>query len=364
MKRTLFLALPALTLAVALAIPAESYAQFGRGGRGGGWGGGRSGFGVSVGNGGVSFGTGGYGYGYPGYGYGGWGSGYGYGYPGYGYGGNGISIGLGNRGYGYGSGYYSSPGYYSSSPGFYSSSPGYYVDSGYSSSTLASGDVNSGYQSFYPPADQGYQSVQQGSYQQQGQQQRDPNRAYIHVMVPPQAEVMFEGTPTQQRGPNRMFQTPPLEQGHNYSYTITARWQDQNGREMTRTRKVSLQPGQTQNVSFMQQGQGNDQGDQQFQPGQRRFDDDQQFQNNRNNLDVNNPQRSNVNPNLDLNNNRNNLDLNNNRNNTNPGLNPNPGSTTNPPRPNTSPGLNPNPGSTTNPGSTNPQRQSSQPAPE
>lgn len=249
MKRKLFLLAIPVALAALLAAPAISEAQR---------------FGLGVGRGGVSFGSG------PGWG--GYGSGYGWGGPAYGGGGHGYGwgntygglgwgsgYGLGGHGYGLGSGYYS-PGYYGSgyghlAPGYYSSAPSYYSGSG----QVAGGIQQTGYQSFYPP-----------SGDMMGQQ--DPSRAYVHVMVPANAEVLFENTPTQQRGPERMFVTPQLEQGHRYSYTITARWQDQNGKTVNRTKTVSLEPGRTVHAQFIEPG------DQQFQQPGQRYDGDQQFQ--------------------------------------------------------------------------------------
>ncbi len=226
-RRIARLALPALAVAALLLAASPSFAQF-RGNRGGfgGWGLGGSNWGGSN-WGGSNWGGGFYG---PGYGYG---SGY-YGQP----------------GYGWGSGYYGHPGTfmtpgYSAQPYVYGA-PGY--DQGYSTVM-----PSAGYQSFYPPG---------GTFQ--GQAPQDNSRAYIHVRVPANAQVMFDGTPTQQTGTDRTFQTPPLQVNQNYTYEISASWMD-NGQQRKQTRTVHMTPGQTVNVDFMSP-QGNQSQFQQKQP--------------------------------------------------------------------------------------------------
>ncbi len=239
MKRRLTMfALPALALAVVLFSAGPSYAQ--RHSHGGSWGGGHGGWGrggyggYGHGYGGYGRGYGGYGRGYGGLGYGGLGFyGLGYGLGGYGLGGYGLGYGRGwgYGGYGYGGyggyGYpsnYSAPMYYDNT---YVYQPPVYVDGGV---------VPSSYQSLYPP---------NGT----AQAPTDPNRAYIRVHVPADAQVYFENTATTQSGPDRLFSTPPLDPNQNYSYQISARWM-QNGREVRQDRTVQLTPGHTVDVNF------------------------------------------------------------------------------------------------------------------
>ena len=247
MRRTLLCALPALALTCLALFPADSFAQR----RGGGGGSFNSGF-----NRGFSNALGG-GYGYSGYGYGGYGGfnnslgyslGYGlgsntFGYGGYGPGGIGYGRGYGGYGMGYGSGYYSSgwsPGYSSWGSGSY---PGGYANSypsdNYSimPSESIAGATGTGYQSFYPPSNAG--------------QFNDGTRAMIRVRVPADAQVMFEGTPTTQTGPERVFVTPPLEGNGNYTYKVTARWRDQSGQDVTRSETVRFSAGRTVDVDLM-----------------------------------------------------------------------------------------------------------------
>jgi len=242
MRRLLLCALPALALTCLALFPADSFAQR----RGGG--GFSSGF-----NRGINNALGG-GYGYGGYGYGGYGGfnnslgynlGYGLGantlgYGGYGPGGIGYGQGYG----GYGSGY----GGWGTGYGGWGSSPGYYSGGGYANSYPSNnystmpadsiaGATGTGYQSFYPPGNAG--------------QFNDGTRAMIRVHVPPDAQVMFEGTPTSQMGPERVFVTPPLEGNGNYSYKVSARWRDPSGKEVTRNETVRFSAGRTVDVNFM-----------------------------------------------------------------------------------------------------------------
>jgi len=210
-------------LSIAGLFLGENVAQAQRGGgfRGGSFGGFRGGYGGGYG-----------GYGHGGYGYGGYGYG-GYGLGGYGLGGYGLG---GYRGgwyspyrYGYGSGYGSGYGYgsydgysgYSSYPSYsYSYAPDYYPSTSF----------------YYDPA---LQTTNDGT-------------ARIRVILPdPSARVMFDGHATQQVGPDRIFQTPPLSNSATNSYRIRATWM-QDGREMSRERVVNVIPGQMSVVDFNQ----------------------------------------------------------------------------------------------------------------
>jgi uncharacterized protein (TIGR03000 family) len=234
--------LPSLALLAVFAIPTESFAQVRIGGGG-----------ISIGSSG--YGRGGYGYGNPGFGYGGpgygrgfgYGSGYGYGSPGVTFGRSGVSFGLGS-GYGYdgyprhnyGSGYrynYNNfyPGYTPSYSGDYYGYPSPVIGAGYQQGVIVGGTTPGGYQSFYPAGVAGPQN--------------DGSRATIRVNVPPDAQVLFNGSPTNQTGPQRTFVSPPLDQNNNYSYEVSARWTE-NGREVNRSRTVRFQPGQTVDVDL------------------------------------------------------------------------------------------------------------------
>jgi len=199
-KRFTLTALLGATVLLMYVETAQAQFYGGRGGRRGG-----TSFGFSTPYFSGYYGRGGYGRGY--------GGGYGYGYGYYG------------RPYGYG-GYYGAPYYSYGSPyysdgGYYSSGPGYVVESQPGAT-----------QSFYAGP------------------QPEPNRAHIRVIVPdPEAKVWFENTATQQRGSDRLFESPQLDEGKEYTYTIRAKW-DQDGRDMTRERRVTVRAGETATVNF------------------------------------------------------------------------------------------------------------------
>jgi uncharacterized protein (TIGR03000 family) len=212
-RRTL-IALCAVAVSALLLLPDVSSAQFfGRGGRGYG--------------------------GYRGWGgaYGGWGN-YGYGNPYY-------------TGYGY-----SSPGYWSS-PYYGGTWGGTYVTPGnwnynpqpynYSTPTFNGGYSNTvSTQSAYPPDGR-------------SQMPAERNRALIDVHVPPNAQVSFDGSPTQQQGAERHFMTPPLDPNSQYTYNVTAKWMDQTGKERRDSRTVRLTPGQRTEVNFLTPQNNSDQ---------------------------------------------------------------------------------------------------------
>jgi uncharacterized protein (TIGR03000 family) len=74
--------------------------------------------------------------------------------------------------------------------------------------------------------------------------------AYVHVRVsPPHAEISFEGSKTAQIGSSRLYVSPPLVQGENYTYTIRVSWKE-NGGQVTQTRKVPVRAGDRLSVVF------------------------------------------------------------------------------------------------------------------
>jgi uncharacterized protein (TIGR03000 family) len=140
----------------------------------------------------------GYGYGLGGYGLGG------YGYPGFGgYYGRGL----------YGRGYYNG-GYYDR--GYYD--PGAYQYSEPYSSVVPAAPAN--------------------------------DVAMIEVIVPdPDARVWVQDRETTSRGYERTYNSPPLEPGYEYTYTVRAVWRE-NGETMTAERRVPVDPGSRVTVDF------------------------------------------------------------------------------------------------------------------
>jgi uncharacterized protein (TIGR03000 family) len=75
------------------------------------------------------------------------------------------------------------------------------------------------------------------------------SRAYINVTAPVDAEVWFDGVPTNSTGAIRQFDSPPLSPGRRYTYDVRARW-DQNGQEMTQTQHVVVTAGSRVSIKF------------------------------------------------------------------------------------------------------------------
>jgi len=162
-------------------------------------------------------GRGGRAFGYGPSSYGGYGGYSGYGsYPGgYGYGNYGYSPyssgnwGSGWNNYGYGPGYSNWNQNYTWGQNTWNGQP--YANYNYNTPGYSSSGA--------PVTYDGYGAQQGASFS--GQQQGN-NEAMLHVMVPaPDARVTLDGHETQQRGMERTFLTPPLQEG-NYTYKIRA----------------------------------------------------------------------------------------------------------------------------------------------
>jgi uncharacterized protein (TIGR03000 family) len=69
------------------------------------------------------------------------------------------------------------------------------------------------------------------------------DKAVLVVRLPADATLTVDGNPTRQTGAERYFQSPSLEEGKKYSYTLKATWKEA-GQERTVVRKVPVQPGQ------------------------------------------------------------------------------------------------------------------------
>jgi uncharacterized protein (TIGR03000 family) len=242
----------ALAAAVVLLAPQTSHAQVR-------WGvgmGGRGSSGVYFGN-APSWGYGyapysnfGYGYGYnpwSSYGYSPW-SGYGSswdsGYAPY-YSRRGNRWSSPSYSFGYSPSYYS--GYTYPSGGYTYSQPGMtysYPSSGYTSSGFQNITPSSGYTSTYPIETTSGQTFYGATTSVQSDRS-----AHVEVQVPANAEIWFEGQKTNQTGTVRHFTSPPLEPGQQYTYEIRAKWME-NGQEVNRTKRQSVQAGSNVSVNF------------------------------------------------------------------------------------------------------------------
>lgn len=76
--------------------------------------------------------------------------------------------------------------------------------------------------------------------------------ATIDITVPEDAEIIIQNKKVALTGTGsiRRYTTPFLNPGAVYSYDVTARWSE-NGKDMTRTQRVLVRPGEAESVSFM-----------------------------------------------------------------------------------------------------------------
>jgi uncharacterized protein (TIGR03000 family) len=75
----------------------------------------------------------------------------------------------------------------------------------------------------------------------------------FRVRVPADAEVWFSGQQTVQRGSQRRFVTPPLEDGQVWKYEVRARWK-QDGKDVEQTRRIAVHAGDRVTVDFLSEG--------------------------------------------------------------------------------------------------------------
>ena len=72
----------------------------------------------------------------------------------------------------------------------------------------------------------------------------------VTVLVPPDAEVFFDGAPTVQKGGERLFLSPPLPVGKKYHYDVVARWKE-GDKTVQQTRQVEVAGGAKVRVDFL-----------------------------------------------------------------------------------------------------------------
>lgn len=73
----------------------------------------------------------------------------------------------------------------------------------------------------------------------------------LNVQVPANAKVWIDGASTTSTGIARSFVSPALTPGKQFTYEVKAQWQE-NGREVTRTRRVPVQAGQAVDINLQQ----------------------------------------------------------------------------------------------------------------
>jgi uncharacterized protein (TIGR03000 family) len=87
-------------------------------------------------------------------------------------------------------------------------------------------------------------------YVQPSQQQNVAGTVLLNLQVPASAKVWIEGQETQVTGTSRSFVSPRLNPGQ-YTYNVKAQWTE-NGKQVTRERKVQVRPNQTVRINLQQ----------------------------------------------------------------------------------------------------------------
>ena len=87
------------------------------------------------------------------------------------------------------------------------------------------------------------------------QQQATPkgDAAHVLIIVAEDAELWFDGTATSQKGRQRVFFSPPLTPGKDYTYEIKARWM-QDGKVVEEVRSAQVQASAWQQIDFTKPG--------------------------------------------------------------------------------------------------------------
>jgi uncharacterized protein (TIGR03000 family) len=78
-----------------------------------------------------------------------------------------------------------------------------------------------------------------------------PAPAVVCVHVPSDAQVWFDGTPTQLTGSDRTFQSPALPAGEAFHYAVRARWTE-GGKSFEQFQMVTVQAGRQAQIRFPQ----------------------------------------------------------------------------------------------------------------
>lgn len=76
------------------------------------------------------------------------------------------------------------------------------------------------------------------------------NAAHLQLVVPDNAEVLFDGGKTTQTGTTREFLSPQLPPGKLFDYTITVRYNDANGKAVTDKRVIHVRANDWFRIDF------------------------------------------------------------------------------------------------------------------
>jgi len=144
-----------------------------------------------------------------------------------------------------------SPGYYSPAGGSYPSNTGYFRSSYYFYSSPAYIHSTPGYYhpvSGYGPIPRAIVTSTPVSHSPNADKVQQT--ASVKVLLPTaDAEVWLSGSRGTLRGAERLFSSPALEPGREYTYTVRVRWTI-DGRVLESVRAVDVRAGETSAVDF------------------------------------------------------------------------------------------------------------------
>jgi len=75
------------------------------------------------------------------------------------------------------------------------------------------------------------------------------DKVRINVNAPANAKISFQGTMTNQTGMQRIFESPLLQPGFNYTYNVVATWTE-DGREVSQSKVFPVRPGETVDITI------------------------------------------------------------------------------------------------------------------
>lgn len=87
------------------------------------------------------------------------------------------------------------------------------------------------------------------SFYYNGNTGNQANEATIIVHVPEGANLTIDGQPTQARSDRRVFQSPPLQAGKTYTYTLRGEW-NRDGQYLTTKKTIEVRAGQPTEVTL------------------------------------------------------------------------------------------------------------------
>jgi uncharacterized protein (TIGR03000 family) len=110
------------------------------------------------------------------------------------------------------------------------------------------------YASAYPPiVDQGQPQVAPPTT---GERPPPDEALHLQLTVPENAEVIIDGVKTTGTGTTREFVSPPLSQGSRYTYKVTVRHMDANGKTVDDVRDIRFQANDWFSIDFTRPAPG------------------------------------------------------------------------------------------------------------